>query len=113
MLVEQWRQDAESLQPQRLRGRYAKAFKAAGGENADAWLKKTQGTLSGPGKIQLGVSELEAFDSPGQNNLVVISFIQTVTAGATKQTVRRRQYWSVEDNQWRIVSESIVERPRT
>ncbi|MBK4736060.1 L,D-transpeptidase family protein [Noviherbaspirillum pedocola] len=113
MLVEQWRQDAEIMPLQRLRSRYAKAFKSADGESADDWLKKTQATLSGPGKVQIGVSELEAFDYPGQSNLVAISFLQTLTSGKTKQTVRRRQYWTVEDNQWRIVSESIIERPRT
>lgn len=109
LLVEHWRQDAESTTPLKMRQRYSKSFKAASGENLDDWLRKTQGPLNGATKAEVGVSDLDAFDYPGQDNLLAVSFVQTVTAGGTRQIVRKRQYWSMEDGQWKIVSESIVE----
>lgn len=113
LILEHWRQDAESNVPKKLRMRYSNAFKAATGESADDWLRKNQGPLNGASKVQVGVSDVQAFDYPGHQNLLSVSFVQTVTAGGQSESVRKRQYWSNESGQWKIVSESIVEPPRT
>lgn len=113
MLLEQWRQDAESTVPRKLRQRYSNAFKAANGESADEWLHKSHVALNGSAKIQVTIGDVQAFDYPGQKNLLVVSFLQTVASGAIKESVRKRQYWSLEAGQWKIVSEFLVEPPKT
>jgi murein L,D-transpeptidase YafK len=106
-VVEHWRADVESLDPDRLRRNYSAVFRSDHGEDADAWLSKLgQDLLRKPGAVKLALRDLSMFLYPGQDNLMVATFTQDASIGRFKRSTRRRQYWSHESGGWKIVSES-------
>jgi murein L,D-transpeptidase YafK len=105
-LLETWRRDVESMNPARLLSNYSRHFKSALGENLDTWFGKQQHFLPGVRSLALTVKDTTFFLYPGQEDMMVGTFTQEATIGKIKQVVRKRQYWTREGSQWKIVSES-------
>jgi murein L,D-transpeptidase YafK len=106
-VIEQWRIDVESLDPERLGKNYSPAFRAEHGENAQAWLSRLgQELLRKPGAVRLALRDVSLFLYPGQDNLMVATFTQDATVGKFRRSTRRRQYWARDGAGWKIVSES-------
>jgi lipoprotein-anchoring transpeptidase ErfK/SrfK len=105
-LVENWRRDAESLDPARLRANYSARFKSDQGENLQTWFGKQQKPLRGVRNMSLALKDTSFFLYPGQENLLVGTFTQDAQIGKSKHSVRKRQYWAKEGQHWKIVAES-------
>lgn len=105
-LLEQWRQDAQDQASTRLEQHYSKKFKSADGLAASEWLQRSQAQMNMP----IEIADVQAFDYPSQENeMVTISFTKTRGTDAAKTSLRIQQYWALEDDQWRIVSETASE----
>ncbi len=105
-LVENWRRDAESLDPARLRANYSSRFKSDQGESLQTWFGKQQKALQGVRNMSLALRDSSFFLYPGQDNLIVGTFTQDAQIGKSRHSVRKRQYWAKEGPHWKIVAES-------
>lgn len=107
-LLKQWHADATIDAVDKLAQHYSKTFKAAGGKKADEWVQLAH-TVDDD-QTPPTISDVQAFEYPGEGNMVTISFtrtaMRTVDAEAVKTSERIQQYWSLEEGQWRIVSET-------
>ena len=107
-MLEAWRLDIESTDPDRLRRHYSRSFKAARGQNLDGWLTKIQQSTLGARKINVELRDVTLFrypDQKDQKELIVAAFTQEALIGKGRHITRKRQYWAKEGAQWKIVSE--------
>ena len=110
-LLEEWRTDAESANPQRIGANYSPKFKADHGEDLLAWLQKHPDFVTGGAGFTYRLREVTSFFYPGSEEMLVITFTQDAVAQkgrAAAHSVRKRQYWAHEGNRWKIVSESLL-----
>jgi murein L,D-transpeptidase YafK len=105
-MLEAWREDLESTDPERLRTHYSRNFKAARGQDLNAWLEKTHQSMFGARKIEVQLQDVSFFRYPDQKELIVAAFTQEATIGKGKHVTRKRQYWAKESGQWKIVAET-------
>jgi murein L,D-transpeptidase YafK len=105
-MLEAWREDVASADPDRLRQHYSRNFKAPRGQNLKGWLQKMHQSLLGAKNISL--QDVSFFRYPDQRELIVAAFTQEATIGKTRRAVHKRQYWAKEGSQWKIVSEAVL-----
>jgi murein L,D-transpeptidase YafK len=105
-LVDNWRRDAESLDPARLRANYSARFKSEQGDSLQTWLAKQQKAMRGVNNLALTLRDASFFLYPGKENLIVGTFTQDAQIGKSRHSVRKRQYWAKEGQHWKIVAES-------
>lgn len=107
-MIEKWHHDVESQDAVRLSTNYSKKFKSESGSNLKDWLEKYQASFiggKGPGsKLQ----DVTLFRYPGHDELIVSTFTQNIEIGKAKKIIRKRQYWSKEGPQWRIIYENNI-----
>lgn len=107
-MLESWRADLETTNPELLRRHYSRNFKAMRGQNLSNWLDKVQQSNLGARKISVNLRDVTLFrypDQKDQKELIVAAFTQEATIGKGKHVTRKRQYWAKEGAQWKIVSE--------
>lgn len=107
-MTEKWRHDAESMDLARLSTHYSKRFRSDSGSDLKAWLIKNQEVFSGTGKHTSALRDVTLFRYPGHEELIVGTFTQDVQAGKTTRSIRKRQYWSKEGSQWKIIYEANI-----
>jgi murein L,D-transpeptidase YafK len=105
-LLENWRKDLESLNPNRLMANYSSRFKTERGENLETWSGRQKQRMSGLPGISVSLREVSFFLYPGQENLIVSTFTQDAIIGKVKHSVRKRQYWAKEGAGWKIIAEN-------
>jgi murein L,D-transpeptidase YafK len=105
-LIDNWRRDAESLDPQRLLGNYSARFRSEQGENLQSWFGKQQKALGGVRSLKLSLKDTSLFRYPGHENLIVSTFTQEAQLGKQRHSVRKRQYWAKEGADWKIIAEN-------
>ena len=54
------------------------------------------------------MSEVSLFEYPGARDLMMITFEQDYRSNNLSNRTSKRQFWSREDGQWRIVHEAVV-----
>lgn len=107
-MLEAWRVDLETTDPELLRRHYSRNFKAMRGQNLNNWLDKVQQSNLGARKINVTLRDVTLFrypDQKDQKELIVAAFTQEAVIGKGKHVTRKRQYWAKEGVQWKIVSE--------
>ncbi len=108
-MLESWRVDLESTDPELLRRHYSHNFKAMRGQNLNGWLEKLQQANLGARQIKVALRDVTLFRYPEQKDqkeLIVAAFTQEAVIGKGKHITRKRQYWAKEGAQWKIVSET-------
>jgi hypothetical protein len=105
-MLEAWRQDLVSADPERLRRHYSRSFKAPRAQDLNGWLQKVHQSLVGAGKLDVELQDVSLFRYPDEKELIVATFTQEATIGKSRHAVRKRQYWAKEGSQWKIVSET-------
>ncbi len=111
-MLEAWRVDLESTDPQKLRRHYSQHFKAMRGQNLNSWLERIQQTNLGARQIKVDLKDVSLFrypDQKGQREMIVAAFTQEAVIGKGRHVTRKRQYWAKEGAQWRIVSEANIQ----
>lgn len=107
-MIEKWHHDVESQDTVRLGTNYSKKFKSESGSNLKDWLEKYQASFIG-GKVSGSkLQDVTLFRYPGHEELIVSTFTQNIEIGKAKKSVRKRQYWSKEGTQWRIIYENNI-----
>ncbi|WP_377702395.1 murein L,D-transpeptidase family protein [Pseudoduganella sp. UC29_71] len=106
-LLEGWRRDAERRDSDQLRTHYSARFKSINDEKADAWITRQQ-FLPGAKRVHVALQDTSHFRQPSQEDIIISTFTQQTAVGKFHHTVRLRQYWAREGNEWKIVSESVL-----
>ncbi len=103
-----WRRDIEQMDAARILAHYSARFKSAQGQDAATWYAKNR--IVGPAAtgLQVKLSDLTFFRYPGRDDMIVSSFTQDNTAGKSKTTLHKRQYWVHEGSEWKIIHEALV-----
>jgi murein L,D-transpeptidase YafK len=107
MAIEGWRRDWESRDTDRYLSHYSKFFRTPGMNRRDFAQHKHRVNA---GKRFIGV-ELEnvgAFRYPGEENLILVDFLQHYRSDSFNGTRRKHQYWRREGEVWRIVFEESL-----
>lgn len=104
-LVNNWRRDVESRSPLRIMENYSSQFKSDRGENLSTWLNKHQQFMRGVKDLAIQLRDVTHFFYPGRDDMIVSTFTQESKVGKSKSLIRKRQYWSKEGAQWKIIYE--------
>lgn len=104
-LVDNWRRDLETLNPQRVMTNYSKKFRSDRGEDLTTWFAKHQQSLNGVKDLSVALRDVTHFFYPGRDDMIVSTFTQESLVGKGKTSIRKRQYWAREGAQWKIVYE--------
>ncbi|MBK5104955.1 MAG: L,D-transpeptidase family protein [Burkholderiales bacterium] len=105
--LEAWRRDWESLDAGRYLGHYARAFRSEG-MDIGAWSAHKRRVNASKRWIKVSLENVSLLRSPGQKALMVATFDQDYSSSNLAQKTRKRQYWTMEGGQWRIVHEAPV-----
>lgn len=100
-----WRADWESLDADRYLAHYASAFRSDGMDLA-AWQAHKRRVNAGKSWIEVSLSKVTVFRSPGKQSLVTVTFDQDYRSSNLTQKTRKRQYWVEEAGRWKIAYEA-------
>ncbi len=107
-ILEQWRQDWQSLDTTRYLANYSRDFQAEGKDFA-AWAQETRDINRQKSFIEVKLSDLSIFRYPGDTAVMVVTFLQGYRSDDVMNTGEKRQYWHKEkDGRWRIIYEGPV-----
>lgn len=105
--MEGWRKDWESLNTERYLKHYSRNF-SAGGQSFAAFAAQKRQVNSGKTSIRIKLANVSMFSYPGKDGLAVVTFTQDYRSNNLSNVMRKRQYWQLENNQWKIVYEGAV-----
>jgi murein L,D-transpeptidase YafK len=102
---ETWRASWESRDTERYLAHYARTF-ASDGMDRNAWQTHKRRVNAGKAWIKVSLSDLSAFRNPGKQPLIVVTFNQDYRSSTHSQQSRKRQYWVLENDRWKIAYEA-------
>lgn len=105
--VENWRHDWESVNTEKYLKHYSRNFRAPG-QNYPSWEEQKRQVNAGKTWVKIKLSNISIFGYPGSENLMVITFNQDYSSNNLKNQMRKRQYWKLENNEWKIVYEGAA-----
>ena len=104
---ENWRNDWESRDAERYLSHYSTYFSNSE-QTFDAWASQKRQVNITKSWIKIHLSRVSMFRYPGQENLAVVTFDQDYQSNNLSNQIRKRQYWMLENNRWKIVYEGAV-----
>ena len=108
MIVDQWRLDWESRNPELYLNHYSTTYSGLGMDYQD-WVKYKRRVNPSKRYIKIGITEKSIFLYPGEPDLIVVTFKQRYESDNLTRVFVKRQYWRMEkDGEWRIVYEGSV-----
>ncbi|MCL2345429.1 MAG: L,D-transpeptidase family protein [Desulfobulbus sp.] len=102
--IDAWRRDWESRDTERYLKHYSPRFKTGSQDFAAFAAQKTQVNASKEW-IKVGTDNLSVFRSPGQDEMVVVTFDQDYRSNNLNNRMKKRQYWQRENGLWKIIYE--------
>lgn len=105
--IEEWRSDWETRDVERFLKHYSKKFKTRE-TNFSQFSEQKRKVASGKEWIKVKISNMSVFRSPGQDELVVVTFEQDYQSNNLSNQMKKRQYWIQEDGHWKIVYEGAA-----
>ncbi|TSA17459.1 MAG: hypothetical protein D4R74_02640 [Betaproteobacteria bacterium] len=106
--LEAWRHDWESRDAGRYLAHYARKFRSDG-MDITAWSTHKRSVNAAKRWIKISLDNVSLLRSPGQEALMVVTFDQDYRSSNLTQRTRKRQYWTLEDGNWRIAYEAPVD----
>jgi murein L,D-transpeptidase YafK len=105
--LEAWRRDWESLDNERYLSHYSHAF-SSDGQDFTALSAQKKRANAGKSALRVKLSDISLFQYPGKENLFVVTFTQDYHSSNLSNVMRKRQYWQMENGQWRIMYEGAA-----
>ncbi|THF62761.1 hypothetical protein E6O51_05955 [Pseudothauera rhizosphaerae] len=105
--IEAWRSDWESLDVERYLAHYSRDFRSDKLGYAE-WVARKRRVANARDWVKVEIGKMSMFRQPGEESLVEVTFEQTYRSAGYTDTMRKRQYWTKEDGQWRVVYEGGV-----
>jgi len=95
----------ESLDTGRYLAHYAREFRSDG-MDISAWNAHKQRVNAAKTWINVSLTKVSVFRSPGKQSLIAVTFNQDYRSNNLTQQTRKRQYWVGEDGRWKIAYEA-------
>jgi murein L,D-transpeptidase YafK len=106
----QWKHDWESLNTDAYLTHYSRHFNAEGRDFED-WSSNKRRINASKNFVKVEMSNLSIFEyplAPGFLPFVMVTFDQDYKSSNNSTRMKKRQYWQLEDGQWKIVYESAA-----
>ncbi len=105
--MELWREDWESRDADRLLSHYSGKF-----QTGDLTLKEFAETKrrvnAGKSWINVRLKDVSAVRYPSEDNLIMVTFEQDYKSSNLSDVSRKRQYWHLENGEWKILYETVL-----
>ena len=103
--IEKWRSDWEAQATDRYLAHYANAF-FSDSMNLKQWADYKRKIQASKPNVDIKLTNISAFNYPniGQK-MVVVTFDQSFRSNALNNKMRKRQYWILENQSWKIIYE--------
>lgn len=105
--IDNWRHDWESRDSNRYIQYYSKNFNTSG-QKLPEWEDQKRQVNASKSWIKVNLSNVSIFRYPEIDNMAVVTFDQDYQSNNLNNQMRKRQYWKLENNQWKIVYEGAV-----
>lgn len=106
--IEQWRNDWESRDVELYLRHYSKDYSGLG-KNYSSWVEYKRRVNPSKKFIKVNLTNKSMFFYPGEEHLIVVTFVQDYASDNFKRKFTKRQYWKMEkDGQWRIIYEGAA-----
>ncbi|MDH5231189.1 MAG: L,D-transpeptidase family protein [Gammaproteobacteria bacterium] len=105
--INKWREDWESLDTEKYLRHYSKSFTGQG-RNFKQWAFSKRRTNSFKKYIKVELDDVSIFRYPGDEKVMVVTYLQKYNSSNFASQGRKRQYWSEEDGRWRIIFEGPI-----
>ncbi len=105
--VENWRRDWESVNMDKYLQHYSRSFRAPG-QDYPSWEMQKRQVNTSKTWVKIKLSNISIFSYPGNENLMVITFVQDYNSNNLKNQMKKRQYWKFDSNEWKIVYEGAA-----
>lgn len=105
--VENWRRDWESVNTDKYLQHYSGNFRASG-QNYRSWGEQKRQVNASKTWVKIKLSNISIFGYPGNENLMVITFNQDYSSNNLKNQMKKRQYWKLDRNEWKIIYEGAA-----
>ena len=107
--IDTWRSDWESRDVEKFLSHYSKRFES-GEQKFDAFAAQKRQVNAGKTWIKVKLDKFSVFRSPGQDEMIVVTFEQNYQSNNLSNLMKKRQYWVRErdSGQWKIIHESAA-----
>jgi murein L,D-transpeptidase YafK len=102
-----WRADWESRDINRYLANYSPTFRSETRDFA-TWKAQKRKVNAAKQWIKVGVKDLSVFSYPGSAHTIMVTFEQDYRSNNLSNRVVKRQFWTREGRDWRIVHEAVV-----
>jgi murein L,D-transpeptidase YafK len=103
--VESWRQDWQTQDTHKYLNHYSKTFFSPQADFSQ-WAKEKRYIHSKKAKLEISLSNISMFRYPDPNlHMAVVSFDQDYKSETLVSSIRKRQYWVLENQRWKIMYE--------
>ena len=105
--IESWRSDWESRDVNRYLSHYSTRF-ASDTEALHQWSERKRQVNAQKDWIKIEVSDVSMLRNPGKEDIVVVTFDQSYRSNNMSNNVKKRQYWTHEGKNWKILYEGVA-----
>lgn len=105
--IDQWRQDWESRDANRLMNHYGQHFRA-GTQTRDAFAASKRKVNAGKTWIKVGLDRMSLMLYPERPDFAMVSFEQHYQSNNLSDRTLKRQFWSRENGRWTIIHETTL-----
>lgn len=105
--VENWRKDWESRDVTKYLSYYSSKYRQ-NGQDFYNFAKQKVAVNATKTYVNVNLSQLSVFEYPNNKDLIVVTFWQDYRSNNLNQQMRKRQYWTKENGQWKILFESAA-----
>ena len=106
--IENWRKAWASQDTDAYLNYYSKKFFYSDG-GFEKWADYKRGIQASKPKVSIQIEDVSMFAYPAAKQpVIVVNFEQNFKSSSLQNTMRKRQYWMFDNNQWKIIYEGVV-----
>lgn len=106
--LETWRKDWESQDTERYLGHYSKNFFSKDGDY-QGWAAHKRRVQASKPNVEIKLSNVSMLRYPNsKQEMAVVNFEQSFKSNHLNSRMRKRQYWILENNDWKILYEGAA-----
>ena len=106
--LESWRSDWQSQNTDAYLSHYSAKFFTSE-LDYEGWATEKRRIQAGNSKVSIKLANVSLLRYPGNaQQMAVVSFDQTFNSTTANKTIRKQQYWIMENNHWKILFEGDV-----
>lgn len=103
--LENWRKDWQAQETERYLSYYSRDFFSQSTDFA-GWERHKRAVQASKPKVEIKLDNINMLRYPNsKQQMVVVDFEQTFKSNHLDNRMRKRQYWVLENNQWKIIYE--------